>query len=306
MGKMFRITASAAGAAAALAAAGGFFISSQAAGGKRQSLEEAMKWQQEHYDTSFYDPLEKTDYTISSFDGYTIHVQLCKAPAPTDRYVIITHGYTDNHIGMLKYMPMYLDAGFNCILPDLRGHGQNEPAPCTFTALEARDLDCLIKDTRERYENISILGLHGESLGAASTIGVLRYTRDVDFAVADCAFADIENVLTGTIKVKALSPVLARSASLASKMHYGYSFDQMRPIDALEGSHVPVLYIHGEKDTFITPDNSRRMYEASPAGSEIHFIPDAGHAQSVLCHPDLYREYLNAFLRKIPGYSVSP
>ena len=31
------------------------------AGGKRSTLDAAMKWQSEYYDTSFYDELEKTD-----------------------------------------------------------------------------------------------------------------------------------------------------------------------------------------------------------------------------------------------------
>ena len=36
--------------------------------GKRQNIDEAMQWQTEHYDFSFYEKLEKTDYTIKSFE----------------------------------------------------------------------------------------------------------------------------------------------------------------------------------------------------------------------------------------------
>ena len=68
---------------------------------KRQSFEEALNWQKDHYDTSFYDALEKTDYKIISYDGYVLPVQLIKNPSPTDKYIIISHGHTDNHYGML-------------------------------------------------------------------------------------------------------------------------------------------------------------------------------------------------------------
>ena len=44
--------------------------------GERQTLDEAMKWQSEQYDTSFYEKLDKTDYTVSGYEGYTLHVQL--------------------------------------------------------------------------------------------------------------------------------------------------------------------------------------------------------------------------------------
>ena len=32
--------------------------------GKRQTLDEALKWQSERYDTSFYESIDKTDYTV--------------------------------------------------------------------------------------------------------------------------------------------------------------------------------------------------------------------------------------------------
>ena len=36
----------------------GFFLANYAMTGKRQTLEEARAWQEEHYDLSWYDPLE--------------------------------------------------------------------------------------------------------------------------------------------------------------------------------------------------------------------------------------------------------
>ena len=88
-----------------------FWMASFIMKGKRQTLEEAMAWQSEHYDTSFYDRAEKTDYTVAGFQGYELHVQLLKNPQPTDQYVIISHGYTDNRCGALKYARIYLDFG---------------------------------------------------------------------------------------------------------------------------------------------------------------------------------------------------
>ena len=71
--------------------------------GTRQTYEEAMEWQSAHYDTSFYQELEQTDYIVDSFDGYQLHVQLLENPEPTSKYAILSHGYTDNRIGYLFY-----------------------------------------------------------------------------------------------------------------------------------------------------------------------------------------------------------
>ena len=80
----------------------GFFLAKIPMTGRRQTLEEARAWQEEHYDLSWYDPLEKTDYTVKSRDGYILHAQFLKNPGDTDRYILISHGYTDNRFGALK------------------------------------------------------------------------------------------------------------------------------------------------------------------------------------------------------------
>ena len=80
----------------------GYFLSVFSLSIKRQTLEEARAWQEDHYDISWYDGLDKTDYTVPSYDGYLLHVQLLRNPRPTDRYVLISHGYTDNRLGFGK------------------------------------------------------------------------------------------------------------------------------------------------------------------------------------------------------------
>lgn len=95
------------------------WLPSLSMGGKRQQIGEVKEWQARRYDVSFYDDLEKTNYTVTADDGYVLHAELLKNPKPSDKYVIISHGYTDNSMGDLKYAKMYLDLGFNCIIYDL-------------------------------------------------------------------------------------------------------------------------------------------------------------------------------------------
>ena len=267
--------------------------------GKRQTLAQAMKWQSEHYDTSFYEPLEKTDYTVTSFDGYELNVQLLKNPVPTDKYVIISHGHTDNRLGALKYVKMYLDLGFNCIIYDLRGHGLNEPTFTSYGIREGRDIAELVKDTRSRYPVISQLGLHGESLGAASSAASLKYKPEVDFVVADCGFADIDNVLRGAVKKAHMPSFLVDLANFGATVLYHHSFGSMRPIDSLDENTVPMLFIHGSEDDFIPPENSQRMSKRTKGYSEVRLIEGASHAFSMLTDPVTYKRYVEDFLDKV-------
>jgi fermentation-respiration switch protein FrsA (DUF1100 family) len=276
-----------------------FWLPSFVMTGKRQTLEEALAWQSDHYDTSFYEGLEKTDYIVKGYEDYDLHVELLKNPSPTDKYIIVSHGYTDNRMGALKYVQMYMDLGFNCIIYDLRGHGENATDFTTYGVREAQDLKCIVDDTRKRYDDISVLGLHGESLGAATTITSLKYKPEIDFAVADCGFSDIDNVLREGYR-NAHAPVfLVDLADFTGKIRYKYSIKEMRPIDSLNDNKVPILFIHGADDTFILPKNSEDMAARTAGYSEIHIIPKAGHAESILTAPNDYKDYVERFLEKI-------
>ena len=277
----------------------GFYMARFSMTGKRQTLDQARAWQEKHYDLSWYDALEKQDYIVKSYDGYELHAQLARNPEPSDRYVIISHGYTDNRFGALKYGKIYLDLGFNLIVYDLRGHGLNAPTFCTYSVRESRDLLAMIDDSRRRWSGMAELGLHGESLGAATTVAVLKYAQAVDFAVADCGFAEITPVLVGGLKAMKLPGWVVHLAGVCAKLRYGYSYGEMRPIDSLAESQVPILFIHGAADDFITPDHSRRMFDAARGEKQLVLIPGASHAMSVLTNPRMYADAVGAFLEEL-------
>ena len=277
----------------------GFALAAYSMRIRRQSLTEARAWQEAHYDISWYDALQKQDYTVESDDGYALHAQLLINPEPTDRYILISHGYTDNRFGSLKYTRMYLDLGFNVILYDLRGHGENAPTCCTYSVREAKDLNAMIRDSRKRYPDARTLGIHGESLGSATSIACLAQKPPIDFVVADCGFSEIESVMRAGLKGMHLPPALVKVASLCARLRYGYWYGQMRPIDSLKDNRIPILFIHGEQDDFILPQHSVNMQRATQGYSELHLIPGSGHAASVLTAPEDYRRYVTEFLRKI-------
>ena len=96
-----------------------------------------------------------------------------------------------------------------------------------------------------------------------------------------------------------VSVSVADLADLGARIRYRYSLKSMRPIDSLNENEIPILFIHGEDDTFILPENAQAMYERTKGIREIHLIPEAGHAESILKAPDEYTEYVDSFLQKL-------
>lgn len=276
----------------------GAFLSKNTMKGNRQTYEEAIKWQKDHYDISYFDDVSTEKYIVKGYEDYDLHVMFCRSNKESNKYVIISHGHTDNMYGDLKYMKMYLDMGYHCIIYDLRDHGMNKRDLCTYGIKESKDLLKIIEDTYRRYGDNIYLGLHGESLGAATILTTLGLTQDVKFVVADCGFSNLKDVLRQGISSMHIPSIMTDITSLMAKINYGYSFDEMRPIDALKDNHVPILFIHGKNDTFILPANSEDMSKETKGISELLEVERAGHAESVLTDPQLYKKKVLEFLNK--------
>ena len=273
-------------------------LASQMANPKVSTLEKEISWEKEHKLWGEYDDYEKEDYIVKGLNDYDLHVTLVKNPIPSDKYVIISHGFKSNRYGAVKYVDSYIDLGFNCIIYDMRDHGENAKATVSLGQFESEDLYKLIEDTYNRYGNIK-LGLHGESMGAATSLMVLAKKPKVDFVVADCGFSNLYDLIYKAYDI-AKTPFVLPSVNTAMKLRYGYDMKKTSPKDALVGNEVPVCFIHGEADTFILPDNSQVNKAATAGYSELHLVPNAAHAQSreVLGNAE-YRGIIGDFLNNI-------
>ncbi|MCR5557082.1 MAG: alpha/beta hydrolase [Butyrivibrio sp.] len=290
-----------------------YSLAAYAVRGKRSSLLETSTYEQKTYPRGAAYINKGTAYTIEGFEGYTLHAEHIKSPSGDGKhFVIITHGHTSTRYGAIKYVPIYINRGYDCIIYDLRGHGENlyqgkrkmplrlgKKEICWFSRKESKDLLKVIEDTRNRFGSDVLIGLHGESLGAASTLAALAEKPDVAFAVEDCGFADIVNVQKVGLKFMHIPTFMVYPASVMCRLIYGYSFTSTRPVDAIKDNEVPLLVIHGEADDFILLDNAKRIFEAQKGFKRMEIFPGAGHAMSLISDPVRYEKIVNEFLDSI-------
>ncbi len=247
-----------------------------------------------------FDSLNAVSYLISSYDGYLLHAQFVAAPADSNRYVILSHGYTGTRFFSIKYLHLFRSLGYNCVIYDNRGHGENKRTGCTLGMRESKDLIAVISDTYSRYGNGIFLGLHGESMGSGLQITALRYHPNVKFIINDCGYADLVSVLRHKVKHDfGLPRWVVYPASFMSRLLYGYSFTSVRPIDSLADNQVPICFVHGTGDRFIDCEHSRRMYAATKGYAELHLFEDARHAGCLKADPERYFKMLSEFLAKV-------
>lgn len=83
------------------------------------------------------------------------------------------------------------------------------------------------------------------------------------------------------------------------KKDAGYGLSECNAADEVKKATVPVLFIHGDADTFVPTRMCHEIYENCISPKEILIIEGAGHAESYYKDQNAYEEKLTAFLNKI-------
>lgn len=263
------------------------------------TLMEERQWIENHGLLGDYDSYAKEDFTVTGFENYQLHAQLIKAADKnTDKYVIITHGFRSNRNGSIKYVDSYHKLGYNVIIYDVRGHGENKKTAVSLGNFESKDLNALINYTYATYGKDINLGLHGGSMGSATSLSVLAEKPVLDFVVVDCGFANLYDLIEGGYKEAGLG-FLIHGVNAVTKL-YGVDMKETSPIDAVKDNQVPILFIHGAEDSLIKYDNSQKLHEANPSQDNLILVPKAEHAASreVMGQAD-YTKLISDFLGKV-------
>ena len=235
--------------------------------------------------------------------GVTLRGEIIDNPAERGtrrKIAVICHGQTANRYAALKYADIFYRAGWSVLIYDERYFGQSGGKYCTLGQEESRDLAAILARVRERFGADCHIALHGESMGAATALLSLRYTR-ADLIVADCPFADSELLFRQWLESRLPVPpglILPWFAFLARR-RCGYLVRETSPIAAVRAAEVPILFMHGRDDTLIPCSHSEELFRACRDGrSELHLFDGADHAQSITVDRAGYEAILLAFLEK--------
>ena len=211
-----------------------------------------------------FDSYTKVNYTIEGKDGYVLHTTFVdnEEVRGTGKYMIILHGRTSTRYGAVKYLTSYIKLGYSCVIYDARYHGVNVRDVCTLGNYESEDLMKVIEDTRNRYHDIKVLGLHGESMGSSAALIATKFNPEIDFIVADCPFTDVFSVIYRNYKRIHLH-YLTSCIRLAAKLIYKVDINDTNALREVENNKYPILFIHGTGDTFIRPDHSEQLQKAA-------------------------------------------
>lgn len=285
-----------------LIAACGFYLSGMIIHPRTRSREDTLQTECEKGNMSreYFDRLPKEEVRIMSRYGYELHGYYFPN-GDSKKTVIICHGITYTIYGSVKYMEMFLKRGFNVLIYDHRNHGESGGTNTTFGHYEKYDLKTCTDWVLERCGEKCLVGLHGESMGAAIALQNIAIDPRIAFCVADCSFSDLQELLKYRLKVEFKLPQFPTMlvTSLFTRIRTGMSPEYISPIRDIADADTPVFFIHGREDMYIPTQMSIDMYNIKKGRKKLYIAPHARHAESVVMNREEYDRLVGEFLEDI-------
>lgn len=242
-------------------------------------------------------PLERKPILFKMMDGYELHGDI--SLNNRKKIVICCHGHSSNSNRAVKYGKMYYSLGYSVVLYDARSHGDNKRSYVTMGYREAKDLNNLISVIKSLYGPDIEISLHGVSMGAVTALLLTQYRQDIQWIVADCPFCSLDDFMRTVIKPHQPVWTIYWLIKLMNQMKFHFDMKDVNVMEVVKNNHVPVLFIHGEKDDFIPLYNQERIANNQKGFKEIVQFPNAGHGQSFDSDPALYKEKVSNFIKEL-------
>ena len=213
----------------------------------------------------------------------------------SNKTALVLHGWRNCSVDILFIARIYDQeiGGYNVVIPDFHAHGLSDGDMIQMGWLDRKDmlhwLSVFQTDT---------MVVHGISMGGATTMMMSaeplpERVRDIRF-IDDCGYTSVWDEFAGELKNQFGLPAfpLMYTSSLLCRLRYGWSFQEASAISEVSKSPHPMLFIHGNKDTFVPTEMVYRLYDAKPSAKSLWIADDAIHAQSYKIHKSEYVEHI--------------
>ncbi|MEB7454191.1 alpha/beta hydrolase [Lysinibacillus sphaericus] len=237
--------------------------------------------------------------SIPSFDSLKLHAYSIQNSHPTDKWAIIFHGYSSDGTQMTKYAKQFYDMGYHVLIPDARGHGQSEGDYIGMGWHDRFDVVSWIDDIVNMNEDAEIV-LFGVSMGGATVMMASGedLPSNVKAIIEDCGYSSVWDEFSYQLQAIFHLPSfpIMQFSSVVTKLKAGYTLAEASAVDQVAKSKTPMLFIHGDNDTFVPSTMLDDVYEAANVPKQKLMVEGAGHGGAESLAGELYWETIQQFL----------
>lgn len=253
------------------------------------------------FDTEWIDAAGCETWNVTSGDGLKLAAYYVPAAVPAVKTAILAHGYSSNGKSMGAFAKFFRDElGFNVLMPDARGHGASEGKYIGFGWHERKDYLLWIEKVLKRTGEDSRIVLFGISMGGATVMSTSgeKLPPQVKAVIEDCGYSSLRGELSYQMKRIYRLPTFPfmQLTSLLTRLRAGYGFGEVSALEQIKKCSLPILFIHGEDDTFVPYEMVRELYGAYTGEKDILIVKGAGHGMAYSIAAESYESKIKAFV----------
>ncbi|WP_084268619.1 alpha/beta hydrolase [Oceanobacillus damuensis] len=242
-------------------------------------------------------------WEMESYDGLNLKGYYLEAEEPTNKTVVFAHGYLGRANDMSLFGQYYYEElGYNMFTADLRGHGKSEGNYIGFGWHDRLDYVGWIDKILEELGPDTEIVLHGVSMGAATVLMTSgeELPANVKTIVADSPYTGVDELFKYQLSRMFNLPAfpIIPTTGIVANMKAGYTLKEASALKQVRKTEVPILYIHGDKDTFVPTAMTRELYQNTNSDKEVLIVEEANHGESFVKDTAAYTAALTAFLNK--------
>ncbi len=257
-----------------------------------------------------------------SFDGTSLRGMTLRTPnrRAYKGTIIFCHEFASDMYSCARYVRPLIEAGFDVFTFDFRGHGESS-CPGRYRPLQwASDKEledvlgacAQVESVLASEGKPTDIGIFGISRGAGASLLAGSSDTNIKAIICDGAFSTETTLMS---LMKKWAHIFAR-VKLVYESHpdafwgmlvwllirfaqpkLGCRF--LSVAKALrEMQPRPILFIHGQKDSYIWEDQTRLLYAQAPSPKYLWIVEGAKHNQSVIVAPRQYAGRTVAFFRR--------
>ena len=207
-----------------------------------------------------------------------------KPGAPTLLYL---HGTFRNLFQNLRKVEALRDAGFSIVAIDYRGWGESTPILPSETSIKA-DAARGWSELTAHQPDPHLRVIYGHSMGSGVAVDLASHLhggRDYGGLILESSFTSAPDVVKAAVTLGTVASWLVTQ-----------KFDSLSKIGRVA---VPILMMHGAKDTTVPMALGRRLYEAAPPGAQWVAFPDGSHSDLDIEDPLAYRLAVQKLIQQL-------